>query len=174
MTTDLIIREDNIASIIYQIRGEKVMLDMDLSMLYSVETKVFKQTIRRNLKRFPPDFMFELTTEEFENLKSQIVSSSWGGTRYPPFAFTEQGVAMLSGVLNSDRAIAVNIVIMRTFVQMRKLLFSNMELTNRLNDLEDLIYDRLDGQDDEIRAIHTVLDDLMSDNVHRTRRPIGF
>jgi hypothetical protein len=174
MTTDLIIQEDNIASIIYQIRGEKVMLDMDLSMLYGVETKVFKQAVRRNLKRFPPDFMFELTSEEFENLKSQFVSSSWGGTRYAPFAFTEQGVAMLSGVLNSDRAIAINIVIMRTFVQMRKLFSSNMELTTRLNDLEDLIYDRLEDQDEGIRAIHHILDDLMSDNEHKVRRPIGF
>jgi hypothetical protein len=174
MTTNLIIQENNIASIIYFIRGEKVMLDMDLAMLYNVENKRFKEAIRRNLKRFPPDFMFELTSEEFENLKSQLTSSSWGGTRYAPFAFTEQGVAMLSGVLNSDRAIAINIVIMRTFVHMRKLLFSNIELTNRLNDLEDLIYDRLDGQDDEIRAIHTVLDDLMSNNEKKVRRPIGF
>jgi hypothetical protein len=174
MTTELITKEDNIASIIYHIRGEKVMLDIDLAMLYGVENRSLKQAIRRNIKRFPEDFMFELTSEEFENLKSQLVSSSWGGTRYAPFAFTEQGVAMLSGVLNSDRAIAVNIVIMRTFVQMRKLLFSNIELTNRLNDLEDLIYDRMDEQDDEIRAIHSVLDDLMSDNEQKVRRPIGF
>jgi ORF6N domain len=174
MATNLIIREENIASIIYQIRGEKVMLDMDLSMLYGVETKVFKQSIRRNIKRFPPDFMFELTSAEFENLKSQLATSSWGGTRYPPFAFTEQGVAMLSGVLNSDRAIAVNIIVMRTFVQMRKLLSSNIELTNRLNNLEDIIYDKLDEQDDEIRAIHDALDELMSVDKPKTRKPIGF
>jgi hypothetical protein len=174
MTTNLIIEDDKIASIIYFIRGEKVMLDMDLSMLYGVENKRLKEAIRRNFKRFPPDFMFELTSEEFENLKSQLASSSWGGTRYAPFAFTEQGVAMLSGVLNSDRAIAVNIVIMRTFVQMRKLLFSNIELTNRLNNLEYLIYDRLDEQDDEIKSIHNVLDDLMSENIQKPRRPIGF
>jgi ORF6N domain len=174
MTTNLIIQEDNIASIIYFVRGQKVMLDMDLAMLYGVENKRFKEAVRRNIKRFPPDFMFELTSEEFENLKSQLIAPSWGGSRYPPFAFTEQGVAMLSGVLNSDRAIAVNIVIMRTFVQMRKLLLSNMELTNRLNDLEDLIYDRLDDQDDEIKAIHHILNDLMSENEQKPRRPIGF
>jgi hypothetical protein len=174
MTTDLSVREENIASVIYQVRGEKVMLDMDLAMLYGVETRILKQAIRRNIKRFPDDFMFELTTEEFDNLRSQISTSSWGGARYLPFAFTEQGVAMLSGVLNSDRAIAVNIIIMRTFIQMRKLLFSNIELTQRLNSLEDDIFDRLDDQEDEIKAIRYVLSDLMSGNEQISRRPIGF
>jgi hypothetical protein len=174
MTTNLTVKEDNVASIIYQIRGEKVMLDVDLAMLYGVETRILKQAIRRNIKRFPDDFMFELTAEELDNLKSQISSSSWGGVRYLPFAFTEQGVAMLSGVLNSDRAIAVNIIIMQTFIQMRKLLFSNMELTQRLNNLEDDIFDRLDDQQDEIKAIRYALSDLMSENEQISRRPIGF
>ncbi len=103
---------DFIATKILFLRDEKVLLDADLALLYGVETKVLKQTVRRNIDRFPPDFMFELTQEEFANLRSQIVTSSWGGQRYPPFAFTEQGVAMLSGILNSPRAIETNVAIM--------------------------------------------------------------
>ncbi|MES2762329.1 MAG: ORF6N domain-containing protein [Bacteroidota bacterium] len=96
--------------------------------LYQVETKVLNQQVKRNLKRFPDDFMFQLTQSEFENLKSQFVTSSWGGTRKLPFVFTEQGVAMLSGILNSDRAIAVNIQIMRIFTRVRQMLTDNTEL----------------------------------------------
>ncbi len=106
MTTELI------ASKIYFIRGEKVLLDSDLSTLYQIETKRLKEAVRRNLIRFPIDFMFQLSEEEVENLRTQFATSSWGGSRYPPFVFTEQGVAMLSSVLNSERAIEVNIAIM--------------------------------------------------------------
>jgi hypothetical protein len=102
-------QKERITSKIYLIRGQKVMIDQDLAELYGVETKALKQAVRRNITRFPDDFMFELTKDEFEILRSQIVTSSWGGTRYRPMAFTEQGVAMLSSVLNSDRAIQVNI-----------------------------------------------------------------
>ena len=98
-----------IQNLIYEVRGQKVMLDRDLASLYQVQTKVLNQTVKRNIKRFPADFMFQLTKEEFLNLKSQIVTSSWGGIRKMPFVFTEQGVAMLSGLLNSDIAIDVNI-----------------------------------------------------------------
>ena len=108
---DDIVPVERIASKIYMIRQVKVMLDRDLAELYGVETKVLKQAVKRNMKRFPSDFMFELSKEEFTNLRSQIVTSSWGGSRYTPMAFTEQGVAMLSSVLNNDRAIAVNIQI---------------------------------------------------------------
>lgn len=104
-----------IQSKIYEIRGQKVMLDFDLAELYQVETRVLNQSVKRNLKRFPSDFMFQLTADEWEILKSQFVISSWGGTRKLPYAFTEQGLAMLSGVLNSDIAIQVNINIMRAF-----------------------------------------------------------
>jgi hypothetical protein len=102
-----------VQNLIREIRGKKVMLDFDLARLYQVETKVLNQAVKRNLKRFPPDFLFQLDIKEFTDLKSQIVTSSWGGTRKPPFAFTEQGVAMLSGLLHSDIAIAANIAIMR-------------------------------------------------------------
>jgi len=110
-----IVPMERITSKIYLMRGVKVMLDTDLAELYGVETKVLKQAVRRNINRFPAGFMFELTRDEFKNLRSQFVTSSWGGTRYPPMAFTEQGVAMLSSVLKSDRAIQVNIHIMRAF-----------------------------------------------------------
>ena len=121
---------------ILEIRGKKVILDFELAKLYGSETKRIKESVRRNSKRFPIDFMFELTQDEWTNLRSQFASSSWGGQRYLPFAFTEQGVAMLSSVLNSDRAIEVNIAIMRAFVMMRQLALTHQELSARLDALE--------------------------------------
>ena len=131
-----------IQSKIYEIRGQKVMLDFDLAELYQVETRVLNQAVKRNIKRFPPDFMFQLTTDEWEILKSQFVISSWGGTRKLPFAFTEQGLAMLSGVLNSDIAIQVNINIMRAFVAVRQLIALPPvdrvgQLENQMKELKD-------------------------------------
>ena len=113
---------------IYFVRSQRVILDTDLATLYRVPTKAFNQAVRRNMLRFPADFMFQLTSDETENLRSQIVTSSWGGRRYLPFVFTEQGVAMLSSVLNSDRAIQVNIAIMRAFVKLRELLATHQDL----------------------------------------------
>ena len=121
---------------IIQVRGQKVMLDFHLAELYEIETKVLKQAVRRNPNRFPPDFMFELTQNEFENLRSQIVTSKRGGLRYMPFAFTEQGVAMLSSVLNSEKAIAINIAIMRTFVSLRQFAQNYKELNDKINEIE--------------------------------------
>ena len=121
---------------ILEIRGKKVILDFELAKLYGSETKRLKESVRRNSKRFPIDFMFELTHDEWTNLRSQNASSSWGGQRYLPFAFTEQGVAMLSSVLNSDRAIEVNISIMRAFVIMRQWALTHQELSARLDALE--------------------------------------
>ena len=119
------------------IRGHKVMLSTDLAELYQVEARVLVQAVKRNIARFPEDFMFQLTKEEFSNLKSQIVISSWGGLRRAaPYALTEQGVAMLSSVLRSKRAIQVNIEIMRAFVRLRQILASNKVLAKRLDDLE--------------------------------------
>ena len=112
--TDLI-QAENITSKIYYVRGHKVMIDSDLAELYGVETRRLKEQVRRNISRFPEDFMFVLTNQEVRNLRSQIATSSWGGTRHIPMVFTEQGVAMLSSVLKSKRAIQVNIAIMRTF-----------------------------------------------------------
>lgn len=121
---------------IYLIRGQKVMLDSDLAELYGVETKALKRAVKRNIDRFPDDFMFSLTVEEFQNLRCQIGASSWGGGRYLPYVFTENGIAMLSGVLESKRAIAVNIQIMRTFTKLRDLLLTHKDLKQRLDELE--------------------------------------
>lgn len=122
---------------IYEIRGQRVMLDRDLAEMYGVETKVLNQAVKRNLKRFPDDFVFRVNHQEFTNLKSQIVTSSWGGVRKLPYAFTEQGVAMLAGVLNSDAAVRADIVIMRAFVRMRSYLATTPEtLAARLESID--------------------------------------
>jgi hypothetical protein len=121
---------------IHEIREKKVILDFELAKMYQTETKRLKESVRRNIRRFPPDFMFELTAEEWGNLRSQFATSSWGGQRYLPFAFTEQGVAMLSSVLNSEIAIDVNIAIMRTFVIMRQFALTYQELSEKLLELE--------------------------------------
>jgi len=131
-----------VESRILLIRGKKVMLDFDLAELYGVETKVLTQAVKRNSSRFPADFMFRVTRQEVAGLRSQIVtSSSWGGRRTLPYAFTEQGVAMLSSVLRSQRAVQVNIEIMRAFVRPREMLASNSELARKLAELE-MKYDR--------------------------------
>ena len=131
---------ERIAAKILVIRGHKVLLDSDLAELYAVETKVLTRAVRRHRDRFPEDFMFQLTKEEFTILRSQIgASSSWGGRRYPPYAFTEQGVAMLSSILNSKTAIQVNIHIMRAFVRLRSLLASDAKLAQRLRNVEEQV-----------------------------------
>jgi hypothetical protein len=131
-----VIPVERIASRIYLIRGEKVMLDSDLADLYGVETRTLVQAVKRNHERFPPDFMFQLSDEELENLRSQIVMSSWGGRRYAPYAFTELGVAMLSSVLRSKRAVQVNIEIIRVFVTLREMLATNRELARKVAQLD--------------------------------------
>lgn len=137
MTKTSLIPIDRIEHSILFIRGQKVMLSFDLAELYNVEPKVLVQAVKRNIERFPEDFMFQLSNQEFTNLKSQFVTSSWGGVRRAnPYAFTEQGIAMLSSILRSPRAIQVNIEIMRAFVQLRQMLASNAELAKRLTELE--------------------------------------
>ena len=131
-----ILPDENIISKIYFLRGQKVMLDVDLSELYQVETKQLKRQVRRNIDRFPEDFMFELTNDEYENLRSQFGTSSWGGARYLPMAFTEQGVSMLSGVLNSSIAIQVHIQIIRIFTKMHTLLLTNKDILLKLEKME--------------------------------------
>ena len=134
---DISLKKENLINQIYLIHGVKVMLDFDLALLYGVPTKRLKEAVRRNIKRFPSDFMFELTNIEFENLRSHFATSNRGGIRYMPFAFTEQGIAMLSSVLKSDKAIEVNIAIMRTFVQLRKYAIIHKELFDRMEKLEN-------------------------------------
>ena len=160
-----------IQNLIYVIRGQRVMLDSDLAMLYEVETKVLNQAVKRNLKRFPDDFMFQLTKDEFLNLKSQIVTSSWGGVRKLPFVFTEQGVAMLSGLLNSDIAIAVNIQIMRAFVQIRKLSVEHKDLQDQIYELKQYFLQYAKDNNKEIDKINQAINLLMD----RTKpSKIGF
>ncbi|MGV7928248.1 MAG: ORF6N domain-containing protein [Spirochaetota bacterium] len=157
---------ERIESRIYQIRGEKVILDEDLARLYEVETRVLVQAVKRNMERFPDDFMFQLSSSEFETLRSQIVISSWGGRRTPPFAFTEQGVAMLSGVLRGKRAVFVNIEIMRVFVRLRRMLADNAELSRRLAALER----KYDGQ---FKVVFDAIRALMKSE-EKPKRKIGF
>jgi hypothetical protein len=159
---------------IYFLRGQKVMLDSDLAQLYGVETKVLNQAVRRNGSRFPDDFMFQLTMEEDEGLKSQIVTSNdqmgRGGRRKLPNAFTEQGVAMLSSVLNSERAIQVNIAIMRAFVKLRELLITNRELAEKLATLEN----KYDAQFKVVFQVISLLMDPTPAAPPKTNRRIGF
>lgn len=131
--------EEKIINKIYMVRDKKVMLDFDLAELYAVETKQLKRQVKRNQGRFPPDFMFVLKRKEFENLRSQFGTSSWGGTRYMPMAFTEQGVAMLSSVLNSSIAIRVNIQIVRVFTKMRELMLTHKDILLKLEQIEKQI-----------------------------------
>ncbi len=159
-----------IERLIYVIRGQKVMLDNDLAELYGVETRVLKQAVRRNKKRFPNDFMFELTKEENQSLRSQNVILKRGKySKYLPFAFAEQGVAMLSSVLNSERAIEVNIEIMRAFVKVREMLGTQRELAGKLKELETRIQDH----DEQIQAIFEAIRQLMSPP-EISRKKIGF
>ncbi len=145
------------------------MLDRDLAGLYHVETRILNQAVRRNIGRFPEDFMFQLTKEELENLKSQIVISSWGGRRYMPMAFTEQGVAMLSSVLNSPAAIAVNIQVIRVFTRMRALLLTNKDILLQLEKLEK----KTGRHDEQIALVFEYLKKLLT-SPPQPRRRIGF
>jgi hypothetical protein len=162
-----VLREETIASFIYFIRGEKVMLDTDLAKLYKVETRVLKQAVRRNMRRFPVDFMFELTDQEIGTLVSQNVIPSrkvLGGSK--PFAFTEQGIAMLSSILNSNVAVQVNIAILRTFVKLRQLLEVHKDLADKIEKLEQ-------KYDEQFRIVFTALQEMIREN-NEPRPRIGF
>lgn len=141
---------------IYLIRNQYVMLDRDLAKLYQVETKVLNQAVRRNIKRFPEDFMFKLSYDEVENLRSQFVTSSWGGARYQPLAFTEQGLAMLSGLLNSDVAIQVNINIMRAFVLMRKKISELSTINLKVDDIANRVEQLNKEMEEILREQHDI------------------
>ena len=150
------------------VRGERVILDADLARLYGVETKALKRAVIRNRKRFPDDFVFILARQEVANLRCQIGTSSlgWGGTRYAMMAFTEQGVAMLSSVLRSDRAADVNVAIMRTFVQLRRLMDSNRELARKIFEMEK-------RYDEQFRTVFQAIQQLIAEE-EKPKRKIGF
>ncbi len=166
------IAHEDIENKIYFIRGKKVMLDRDLATLYGVETKVLNQAVTRNLDRFPEDFMFQITKEEFENWKSQIVTSKGDikGLRKLPRAFTEQGVAMLSSVLRSKRAIAINIEIMRTFTKLREVLSTHHELQKQIDEIEKKYSDH----DHKIWVILDAIKKLMEPSPVEKKQKIGF
>ena len=158
---------------IYLIRGIKVMLDSDLAFLYQVPTKVLIQAMKRNLKRFPIDFMFQLSQKEFTNWRSQIVTSnptSKMGLRRPPYVFTEQGVAMLSSVLKSDRAIQVNIAVVRAFIKLRELLATHKDLILEINKIKK----EQKGQNQKIKSIIGVIGQMLNPPVNENKEPIGF
>ncbi len=162
---------EQIKNSILVIRRKKVMLDMDLAIIYEVETRVLKQAVRRNIDRFPEDFMFELTENELQNLTSQFVTSSWGGQRHKPFAFTEQGIAMLSSVLKSKKAIQMNIAIMRAFVMMRQFALTYKELSEKLIELERQHNQKFD----DIEQVLNYL--IQKDNLktqQATRKQVGY
>ncbi|MCX4278209.1 MULTISPECIES: ORF6N domain-containing protein [Muribaculum] len=180
-----------IQSKIYEVRGQKVILDRDLAELYNVTTANLNKAVKRNIRRFPDDFMFQLTKAEFDELKTNLIfqngTSNWGGTRKLPYAFTEQGLAMLSGLLNSDIAIKVNINIMRAFVAIRQMITDNSPLKrlstleknfNELKqDLEKIFADYNDINEDtraQIEAINTTLAELQAKPKNTPRSPVGF
>jgi len=181
---DVIIPEEILMNKIYLIRDQKVMLDSDLAQLYGVETKYLKRQVNRNMDRFPEDFMFEFTNEEFEVLRCQIGTSkeTRGGARYTPMAFTEQGVAMLSSVLNSPKAIQINIRIMRIFTKMRKLISDNVEIMKFIQALEQ----KTNGNTKSIELLFEYMDEMMIKSAHdeaaadgkrenpKRRKAIGF
>jgi hypothetical protein len=169
IATDALVPVELIERRIYLVRGHKVMLDSELAELYQVPTKVFNQAVSRNRNRFPKDFMFQLTVEEDESLRSQIVTSKVGrgGRRYRPYVFTEQGVAMLSSVLNSERAVQVNIAIMRAFVRLREMMESNKELAAKLDALEK-------KYDAQFSVVFQAIRKLMQPSPAKNSRRIGF
>ena len=175
---------------IYEIRGERVMLDKDLASLYEIEAKVLNQAVKRNSKRFPKDFMFQLTMDEFEELKFQIETTENGNSsrsqlvtlktgrgsniKYLPYAFTEQGVAMLSGILNSDKAIAMNIAIMRAFVEIRRVLIQESDLREQLKQIKE----RIGEHDVQLNQLYDAMENLLDENAAQKkwgdRERIGF
>jgi ORF6N domain-containing protein len=169
-----IVQPTDIAKQIYIIRGHRVMLSTDLAGLYEVEPRVLVQAVKRNIVRFPRDFMLQLGKMESRILKSQSVISSWGGTRTPPYAFTEQGVAMLASVLHSKRAIEVNIEIMRAFVRLREVLAGNEDLARRLSDLEKKYDTQFRTHDAHFRVVFEAIQELLAPTVPPARRRIGF
>ena len=163
---ELAVTEQLTISKIYIFRNQRVMMDFDLAEIYGVETRRLKEAVRRNIERFPEDFMFELTQDEFQNLRSQIATSSWGGSRYAPFAFTEHGAVMLASVLNSDTAAKASIFVVRTFVKLKQLVDTYKVLSDKIDDLED-------KYDEQLYHIIEAIREL-SEQKNTPRTSIGF
>lgn len=167
---------------IFEVRGQKVMLDFDLAELYGVETKRLKEAVRRNRKKFPPDFMFELTKAEYNSLRTQIASLKKPGrgqhSKYMPFAFTEHGVTMLASILNSDHAVEMNIVIVRVFIALRQIALDQKDFTTQLQELRKEVYDRIGEHDIQLTAIYDAIENLLDNKTEKKnweeRERIGF
>ena len=171
MSNEISIPEEVILTKIYFIRKQKVMTDQDLAELYGIETRRLNEQVKRNLSRFPEDFMFQLSEREFNNLKSQIATSSWGGRRKLPFVFTEHGVLMLSSVLNSKQAINVNIQIMRIFAKVRQILTDNLSVKLEIEEIKK----KLENQDKNIELVFSYLDELIEKQENpQPRKKIGY
>ncbi len=172
MNKSMMPHDEIIVSKIYTVRGQKIMLDKDLAEMYGVETKHLKRQVKRNMERFPEEFMFELTAKEFENLRSQNGTTSWGGSRYLPFAFTEHGVLMLSGVLNSPTAIQINIKIIKVFTKLREMLLNNKDMILKFEQLDKKIinlgYD-VKMHDGEIETIFELINEIREER-KRTKK----
>ncbi|MEX0996161.1 MAG: ORF6N domain-containing protein [Flavobacteriaceae bacterium] len=171
MKNELTIPDEIITSKIFYIRNQKVMLDSHLAELYQVETKRLNEQVKRNMNRFPEDFMFQLTNDEWKNLKSQNATSNWGGRRSIPFVFTEFGILMLSSVLNSDRAIAVNIRIIRVFTKIREMLTDNLSLKLEIEEIKK----KLSNHSKNIELVFNYIDELIDKKENSQPRPkIGY
>jgi hypothetical protein len=186
-------KEDEIISRIYQVRGRKVMIDSDLAIIYDVSTSRLNQQVRRNMQRFPDDFMFQITTDEFANLMLQIATSSssqrnqvkeieqqsrkifikWGGRRKPPLVFTEHGALMLASILNSSNAINAGVYIVRAFVKMREIIAIQNELSDRIDDLERRTIEKLDEHSGQLLLVFNALRELVQEK-NEPRNPVGF
>jgi len=179
---EVVLIETDVQDKIYLVRGQSVMLDSDLASLYDVSTKVLNQAVRRNIERFPDDFMFQLTKDEWTNLRSQIVTASWGGRRNEPFVFTEHGVLMLSSVLNSHRAVQVNIRIMRVFNQIRTAIVGTTDIRLEIAEIKQTVENiskKQKGQDQNIELLFEYIDRLQerqesSRAISKTKGKIGF
>ena len=167
---------------IFEVRGQKVMFDFDLAELYGVETKRLKEAVRRNKKKFPPDFMFELTKKEYDSLRTQIATLKKSGrgqhSKYLPYAFTEHGVTMLASILNSDRAIKMNIAIVRAFIALKQIALQHKDLAERLEELRRELHERIGEHDTQLAAIYDAIENLLDDKVQKKnwqeRERIGF
>ncbi|MEK7547724.1 MAG: ORF6N domain-containing protein [Patescibacteria group bacterium] len=164
----------SIENVIYIIRGQRVMLDEDLAKIYGTETKVLNQAIRRNEERFPGDFMFQLTVEEFANLRSQFVTSSYGGRRYMPFAFTEHGAVMLASVLKSKRAVQMSIEVVKAFVRLHQAIVSRKDMVKHLDEVRSFMLKQSNKTDREFRKVWRAIEDLTNPPDKNLSQPIGF
>jgi phage regulator Rha-like protein len=163
-----------IQNLIYEIRGQNVMLDFDIAELYSVETRVLNQAVKRNKDRFPKDFMFQLNEKEFDNLKSQFVMTSWGGRRTLPYAFTEHGVTMLASILKSKKAIQMNIAIVRAFIELKQFALNYRELASQIKDLKTITGSHTQQLNKIYEALENMLDEKQKEKKWEERERIGF